>query len=140
MRTISSQPLRPQHNTRRSGLALLVVLIALAIVASIGVTLLKMALMHHRQAQRELHSAQSRCLAESAFDLAHRRLKGDPKLERFTWSIPAAELDGRHPAEVVVEIQSVKEAPQLREVRIVADFPNNIPHRSRTRLTRQIEL
>lgn len=125
---------------QRSGLALLVVLVSLAIVSTIGMTLLRMALMHHRQAQRETCAAQSRWLAESAFDLAGRRLKADAKFEGFTWSVPAAELDGRHAAKVVIEIRPVKEAPQRREVTIVADFPANEPQRSRTRLVRQVDL
>lgn len=126
--------------SRRAGLALLVVLVALAIVSTIGMTLLRMALMHHRQAQRETCAAQSRWLAESAFDQAGRRLKTDAKFEGFTWSVPAAELDGRHAAKVVIEIRPVKEAPQRREVTIVADFPANEPLRSRTRLVRQVDL
>ena len=125
---------------RRSGIALLVVLVALAIVSTIGMLLLRMSLMHHRQAQRETFVAQSRWLAESAFDQAGRRLKADAKSEGFTWSVPAKELDGRHAANVVVEIRPVKDAPQRREVTVVADFPANSPQRSRTRRVRQVDL
>lgn len=126
--------------TRRSGLALLVVLVALAIVSTIGMTLLRMALMHHRQAQRGTSVAQSRWLAESAFDQTSRRLKADAKLEGFTWLVPATELDGRHAAKVVIEIRPVKDAPQRREAIVVADFPANAPQRSRTRFVRLIDL
>ena len=125
---------------RRSGIALLVVLVALAIVSTIGMLLLRMALMHHRQAQRETFIAQSRWLAESAFDQTGRRLKADAKSEGFTWSVPAKELDGQHAANMVVEIRPVKDAPQRREVTIVADFPVNAPQRSRTRCVRQVDL
>lgn len=125
---------------RRSGVALLVVLVALAIVSTIGFTLSRMALLHHRQAQREANAVQSRWLAESAFDQAARRLKEDAKLESFTWSVPAEELDGRHAAKVIIELRPIKDAPQRREVIIVADFPAETPQRSRTRLVRQLEL
>lgn len=125
---------------RRSGLALIVVLVAIAIVSTIGMTLLRMSLMHHRQAQRETFVAQSRWLAESAFDQAEQRLKSDAKFEGWTWSISAAELDGHRTAKVVIEIKPVKEAPQRREVTIVADFPVNSAQRSRTRFVRQIDL
>ncbi len=131
----------PRTTTRqRAGIALLVVLIALAIVSTIGMLLLRMSLMHHRQAQREMFVAQTRWLAESAFDQAGQRLKVDAKSEGFTWLIPAKELDGQHAANVVVEIRPVKDAPQRREVTVVADFPVNLPHRSRTRRVRQIDL
>ncbi|GDY07701.1 hypothetical protein LBMAG52_11870 [Planctomycetia bacterium] len=127
-------------NRRRSGIALLVVLVALAIVSTIWLLLLRMSLMHHRQARREAFVAQSRWLAESAFDQTGRRLKADAKSEGFTWSVPAKELDGQHAANVVVEIRSVKDAPQRREVTVVADFLINSPQRSRTRRVRQIDL
>lgn len=124
----------------RSGIALLVVLVALAIVSTIGLLLLRMSLMHHRQAQRETFVAQSRWLAESAFDQTGRRLKADAKSEGFTWSVPAKELDGQHAANVVVEIRPVKDAPQRREVTVVADFPANSPQRSRTRRVWLVDL
>ena len=127
-------------NRRRSGIALLVVLVALAIVSTIWLLLLRMSLMHHRQARREAFVAQSRWLAESAFDQTGRRLKADAKSEGLCWSVPAKELDGQHAANVVVEIRSVKDAPQRREVTVVADFPINSPQRSRTRRVRQIDL
>lgn len=118
----------------------MVVLVALAIVSTIGMLLLRMALMHHQQARRETFVAQSRWLAESAFDQAGRRLSADAKSEGFTWSVPAKELDGQHAANVVVEIRPVKDAPQRREVIVVADYPVNAPLRSRTRRVRQIDL
>ena len=149
MRIVSSRMLEANRHRcrrdarttrRRSGIALLVVLVSLGIVSSIGMTLLRMALMHHRQAQRETFVSQSRWLAESAFDQTGRRLKADAKSEGFTWSVPATELDGRHAANVVIEIRSVKDAPQRREVTVIADFPVNSPQRSRTRLVRQVDL
>lgn len=127
-------------NRRRTGIALLVVLVALAIVSTIGMLLLRMSLMHHRQAQRETFVAQSRWLAESAFDQTGRRLKADANSEGFTWSIPAKELDGLHAANVVVEIRPVKDAPQRREVTVVADFPASSPQRLRTRRVRLVDL
>ena len=140
---IQNQPRRSRNacsTSHRSGIALLVVMIALAIVATIGMTLLRMSLLHNRQAQKETFAAQSRWLAEAAFDQTGRRLKADAKVEGFTWSVPAKELDGQHPANVVVEVRQVKDAPQRREVIIVADFPASSPQRTRTRLVRQVDL
>lgn len=122
------------------GMALVVVLVALAIVSAIGMTLVRMSLMHHRQAEREAFAVQSRWLAESAFDQSALRLKADGNASGFTWTIPAAELDGRHSAKVVVEIHSVMEAPQHRVVTVIAEFPENVQQRSRSRLVRQMEL
>lgn len=125
---------------RRSGIALLVVLVSLGIVSSIGMTLLRMSLMHHRQAQRSAFAAQSRWLAESAFDQTGRRLKADAKLAGFTWSVPAAELDGRHAAQVTIEVKPVENAPQRRVVTVIADYPAATSQRVRTRCVRLVDL
>lgn len=150
MRIVSSKELEARHGrlrravrasgSRRSGIALLVVLVALGIVSTIGMTLLRMSLMHHRQAQRETFASQSRWLAESAFDQTGLRLRADAKFEGFTWSVPAAELDGRHAASVLIEVRPVKDAPQSREVTVVADYPADSTLRSRTRFVRQFDL
>lgn len=124
---------------RRSGLALLVVLVALAIVSSIAITLLRLAMMHHRQAEHETSLAQSRWLAESALDRTAVQLKADAKFSGSTWSIPAKELNGRHAAQVTIEVKSVENRPQAREVTIIADFPSDAPQRTRTRLVRRFD-
>lgn len=126
--------------SRRSGVALLVVLVAIAIVSSMAMTLLRMSLMHHRQAQRSAFAAQSRWLAESAFDQAGRRLKADGKLAGFDWSVPATELDGRHAGQVTIEVKAVENAPQRRVVTVIADYPANTQQRVRTRCVRWVDL
>ena len=125
---------------KRSGIALLVVLVALGIVSSIAITLLRLAVMHHRQAQHETSVAQTRWLAESALDRAAVQLKADAKFNGSTWSIPAKELDGRHTAQVTIEVKQIENAPQAREVTVIADYPANSPQRTRTRMVRRIEL
>ena len=138
----SEQCGRDAHTTksRRSGMALLIVMVALAIVSAIGMSLLRMSLMHHRQAQRAVFAAQARWLAESAFDQTGRRLKADAKLEGFTWSVLAAELDGHHAGRVTIQVKPVENAPQRREVTINADFPASGPRRSNSRIVRFVDL
>jgi Tfp pilus assembly protein PilX len=125
---------------RRSGIALLVVLVALGIVSSIAITLIRLAVMHHRQAQQETSLSQSRWLAESACDRTAAQLKADAKFNGATWSIPAQELDGRHSAQVTIQVKPIENAPQAREVTVVADYPTNSPRRIRTRVVRRFDL
>ncbi len=124
----------------RSGIALLVVLVALGIVSSIAITLLRLAVMHHRQAQHETSVAQTRWLAESALDRTAVQLKADAKFSGSTWSIPAKELDGRHSAQVTIQVKPVENFPQAREVTVIADYPTNSPQRTRTRVVRRFDL
>lgn len=140
LKTMECGPDAPTTANRRSGIALLVVLVALGIVSSIGLTLLRMSLMHHRQAQRSAFAAQSRWLAESAFDQTRQRLKADEKLPGFTWAVPAAELDGRHAAQVIIEVKPVEDAPQRRTITIIADYPAAASQRVRTRCVRLVDL
>ncbi len=126
--------------TPRSGIALLVVLVALAIVSSIAITLLRLAMMHHHQAEHETSLAQSRWLAESAVDRTAVQLKADAKFSGSTWSIPAKELDGRHSAQVTIEVKPVENRPQARDVTVIADFPANVPQRTRARVVRRFDL
>jgi Tfp pilus assembly protein PilX len=125
---------------RRGGLALMVVLVALAIVSAIALSLLRISVLHHRQAERETSIAQTRWLAESALDRAAAQLRQDAQFTGTKWSIPAQQLDGRHAAEVAIEVRLLEDAPQTREVIVVADFPANSPQRSRTRLVRRWNL
>ena len=124
----------------RSGIALLVVLVALAIVSSIAITLLRLAMLHHRQAEHETSLAQSRWLAESALDRTAVQLKADAKFSGSIWSIAAKELNGRHTAQVTIEVKPIENQPQAREVTVIADFPTNVPHRTRSRVVRRIDL
>ncbi|MFM9962125.1 MAG: hypothetical protein ACKV2Q_12970 [Planctomycetaceae bacterium] len=123
----------------RSGIALMVVLVALAIVTSIGMTLVRLALMHHRQAEHETSVAQTRWLAESALDRTAAQLKADPKFSGSTWSIPATDLNGRHAAQITIEVRPIENAPQAREVTVIANYPTNAPQRSRIRVVRRFE-
>lgn len=134
-------PLKTRRSApSRSGIALMVVLVALAIVSAIATTLLRLAVMHHRQAAHETSVAQTRWLAESALDRTAVQLKSDAKLTGSTWSIPAEQLGGRHAAKVTIEVRPVENAPQAREVTVIADYPANSPQRARTRLTRRFDL
>lgn len=125
---------------KRSGIALLVVLVALGIVSSIAITLLRLAVMHHLQALHETSLAQTRWLAESALDRTAVQLKADAKFNGSTWSIPAKELDGRHAAQVTIQVKPVENSPQAREVTVIADYPTNSPQRTRTRVVRRFDL
>ena len=136
---IQSPCSRDARTTRdRAGVALIVVLVSLAIVSSIAMTLVRLSLLHHKQAAHETTAAQSRWLAEWGFDRAVRQLKSDEPLTHATWTVPAKELDGRHSASVTVEVQEVENAPKQRRVIVTADYPIEVTKRSRIKLDRSV--
>jgi Tfp pilus assembly protein PilX len=146
MTTQLGQSLTPRKDERRlhrrRGLALLVVLVALGIITAISLTLVEMALLHHRQAEREAFALQARWLAESGYDQAASHLRSDPEFQGAIWNVPAESIDGRHSASVVIDVQPVKDSPHSRVVIVTADFPSDssVSMRTRTRFQRQVDL
>ncbi len=131
---------KQSNDGRRGGLALMVVLVALAIVSAIAMSLLKSAISQHRQAAREVLVAQARWLAESGIDRAAALLKSDHKTEGFQWSVTAEQLGSRDAAKVTIEIKSVENAPQRRQIIAATEYPAESPKRIRTTATRFVDL
>ena len=126
--------------SHRGGLALMVVLVALAIVSAIGMSLLKSAISQHRQAARDVLVVQARWLAESGIDRAAALLKADEKTAGFQWSVTAEQLGSRHAAKVTIEIKPVENAPQRRQIFAATEYPAESPKRIRTTVTRFVDL
>ena len=126
--------------THRGGLALVVVLVALAIVSAISMSLLKSAISQHRQAARDVLVVQSRWLAESGIDRAASLLKADEKTDSFQWSVSAEQLGSRHAAKVTIEIKPVENAPRRRQIVAATEYPAESPKPIRTTVTRFVDL
>ncbi len=124
----------------RRGLALLIVLVALGLASALGLSLLKLTMAQRRQAEQEQFHAQARWLAESGVDKAAALLKADDRFTGLSWSVPAKELCGRHAASVSIEVQSVENAPQRRQVSVIADLPADTEQRARVRVVRFVDL
>ena len=125
---------------RRQGMALMVMLVALGIVSTICVGLLKVSMTERHQARREANAAQARWLAESGVDLAAALLKRDEGTSETTWKVSAAQLGGPYSAIVTVTIARVEGAPRRRQVTVVAEYPATTLDPIRPRLVRFIDL
>lgn len=121
-------------------MTLLVVLIALGIISAISVGLVRMSMLHRRQAEREGYAAQTRWLAESGLDRAVALLKQDANSKGTVWTIAPKDLNGRHSAKVTIEIQAIENTPQRRRVAVTAVFPEAAPQQTRTQLERFVDL
>ena len=131
---------REPHSRGRSGLALIVMLVALGIVSAICVNLLKMSVIERHQARREALAAQANWLAESGVELAAALLKKDENSQGTTWNIPAKQLDGQHAAVVSVAIATVENSPKRRQVIVTAKFPTKSVQSIQPRLVRFVDL
>ncbi len=126
--------------SRRRGLALLIVLTAIGLASALGVSLLKLTMAQRQQAEQEQFHAQARWLAESGVNEAAAMLKADPKFTGRSWPVSAKDLSGRHAASVSIEVQSVENTPQRRQVTVIADMPAESEQRARVRVVRFVDL
>jgi type II secretory pathway component PulK len=110
--------------TRRRGVALVLVLACLFVVALVGMALLRSAANQYRQLRLERQRLQAFWLAESGVLRAAARLNGPTDYSGETWNIPAAELDGDSAGSVRIEVQMVPDQPKQRLVLVEAHFPD----------------
>jgi type II secretory pathway component PulK len=113
------------------GMILVLVLVCLAVAASLIVVAARRAVTADRSVQTDGQNLQAAWLAESGVERASARLATAPQYTGETWSIPAAELDGRHAGKVVIAVQTAADRPERRTVRVQADFPDDPQFRFR---------
>jgi hypothetical protein len=78
----------------RSGAILAAALVALFVVSLLGLALIQLVVIHHRQEQVEAQRQQCFWLAESGVQRALARLAKSPDYAGETWTIPSAALTG----------------------------------------------
>jgi len=120
----------------RRGMILILVLVCLAVAAALIVVAVRRAVVVNRGAQLAGQNLQAAWLAESGLQRAAARLAADPEYSGETWSVPAAELDGRHAGKVAVTVRPAADSPRRRIVRVTAVFPDDPLFR--TRQTKEI--
>ena len=144
MRHSSFDVQRSTFDVRRSqsrrGAVVLFALMALLLTSVIGASLLKTALAQRRFALREQTRLQSIWLAESGVERAVAGLSRDPAYTGETWSVSATDIGGNKDAEVKIQVETMDDAPNRRRVTVLADYPQNLPQRNRTRKVITVDL
>ncbi len=114
------------------------VLVALALAATIGGALLQLVAMERSLLTARQRESQARWLAESGVERAAGRLAADQDYAGETWSLAVEDLGGRGPAEVTIRVETDAASPNRRLVAVEAEFPSDSV--TRKRCTKQIEL
>jgi Tfp pilus assembly protein PilV len=117
---------------RRRGLALLIALVCLVVIASIMGWIVRAAMLEHRALESAQWRAQAQWLAQSGLERAAARLAGDRNFSGETWIVPAAVLDGRQGGRVTIEVQTPAAHPGARQVRVTAFYPDRLYERAQT--------
>jgi Tfp pilus assembly protein PilV len=108
---------------RRSGMAVLIVLVILLVFGVAMSLAMQTNLAARAEARRAAARLQAEYLATAGLELAQSRLNGDADYAGETWQVPAEEIGGSDRAEVRIEIASVAEQPEQRRVTVLAVYP-----------------
>ena len=140
MKTVRPNCLLQNSPSTRRGAVILFAMIALLLTSIIGGSLLKTVLAQRRFALREQTRLQSIWLAESGVERAVARLSRDPHYTGETWRVSASDIGGNKDAIVMIHIETVEDVPNRRRVTVIADYPQNLPQRRRTRTVVTVDL
>jgi len=135
-----SSALSPRRPLGRRGMALLFVLAALAVLAALLGSLLKMAAINSRRNRTQFYRAQAEWLARSALERAVARLGEDADYPGETWNVSAAELADDLPAAVRIVVGPDTSGTQRRLVKVEADYPADTQHRCQAALEVTVDL
>jgi type II secretory pathway component PulK len=114
----------------RRGLALLIALVCLVVIASIMGWIVRAAILERQALESAQWRAQAQWLAQSGLERAAARLAGDGNFSGETWIIPAAEFDRRQGGRVTIEVQTTAAHPGARQVRVTAFYPDRLNDRA----------
>lgn len=117
------------------------VLIVLIVLFAISMTLFGLwaqsAVREHQRLALEAYRMQAMRLAESGVSRAVARLAADPQYDGERWTVSAADLGGRHAAEVTIRVTSASEASR-RHVEAIARYPVDSDRRAQVTRRRDI--
>jgi type II secretory pathway component PulK len=118
-----------RKRTVRRGIAGIWGVVCLILATAVAATLGRLALTEARLVAQEQRRSQCDWLLHAGWTLANSRIHTDPKYTGETWKIPAEELGGSEPGEVVIEIKDADPeiATSKRQVKIIARFPKDSP-------------
>ena len=123
---------------RERGAALLVAIVCVSIAVAVMYGIVQLAVQGNREAGLEERRAQARWIVESGVDRAAARLDADREYSGEHWLLPAEMIGGRRDGEVRIEVERIEGQSNWRQVRVVADYPVDLP--DRVRQTREFRM
>lgn len=112
---------RPTTSPR--GAILIMVLVALALLAALGGTLLRWASMEHKLLRSQAEAGQARWLAEAGVERAAARLAHDLKYAGETWDIAAADLPAGAAARVRIVVKPLAGHADRSSIVVDVEYP-----------------
>jgi type II secretory pathway component PulK len=131
--------MRMQTCSRR-GILILAVLACLTLVTILAGVWLRMLTLERQQARSQQFSLQAEYLADSAMRRATAKLAANGDYRGETWEPSADELGLAIPAKVTIEVETDKDDPQGRSIRISAELAGKGPNQALRRKQQTILL
>lgn len=128
----------PFRGPGRRGAALIVAVVCVSIAVAVMYGITQLAVQAHREVGLEQRRAQACWIAESAADRAAARLAADAGYSGEEWLLSADEVGGRYDAKIRIRVDRIEGQPDWCEVRVVADYPADLP--LRVRQTREFRM
>ncbi|MDB4637635.1 hypothetical protein OAK47_01225 [Planctomycetaceae bacterium] len=118
--------------TSRQGAVAVVVLLAILVIFSLGLTMLQTTLKERERTLQFEQRQQSAWIAAAGIEHAVYQLRTNPAYTGEIWKLSEDELVGKYSGQV--EIQIADNADNRgKSVTVIADYPNDLQHRIRTR-------
>lgn len=122
------------------GLVLIVVMVCLAVFATLCGVLLKMALLERRQLRGQESRLQAEWLAESGIERAAARLATAADYTGETWQVSPEQLGQGAAGVVTIEVERVDAQPNSRLVHVRADYLRDDVRSARQSKEVQVEI
>lgn len=111
-----------RHRRTRSGAALIVALVALAVAGAVSMSMFKTALLRREHLQLAQRRAQADWLLHSAAQRAAARLAADPEYAGETWQPSLADLSSRARADVTIQVERAEASPDARGISLAVRY------------------
>ena len=115
----------------RTGTALVVVLVALAVTTLLFMAAMKMILVERKTIELSSRQIRAGWLADSGVERAAARLAADAKYRGETWNVSAEDLGGRDGGKITIKVEQVPGKADRRAVHVEADYPPEPEQRAR---------
>jgi hypothetical protein len=135
-----SRPLTSRPLTKRRALLIMTVLVCLAVVMTLSAAWLRTIMIEHRHTSAAALGVQAEFLALSGFERAMAQVAADSNFPGETWRLDASMLGGQDGATVTIGVAAPPDHPNQRRITVVAEFPDEGPHRARRTYESTIEL
>jgi type II secretory pathway component PulK len=118
-------------NSSRSGAVIVIAMICLLLSSVLAVSLVKLALAHREQIDRDVWQLQAEWLAEAGLDRAAARLHSEADYRGEVW---APDLTGALPHAARIEISvEPRDGDGATAITVVSDYPDDAHERVRVR-------